>query len=240
MDNEGALNSVAPQVSVDKCGSAESLLSVSVVVPVHNGAGCIERCLESIEAQTFQDFEVVCVDDGSTDGTLGVLEDLRVRWSNVRVMAKDCGGVSSARNRGMKEARGRYLLFVDADDAIEPNLLEEAFSTARMTGAQMTIFGFSECYEDAAIRVPREMCSQVNLRGRSFMLSELVDTSTTLVTPNVWRILFDRRFLTQNGLSFHEDLQTAEDLAFIYEAFLCSPRIALVDKRLCSAIRIVK
>lgn len=206
--------------------------SVSVVVPVHNGAGCIERCLESIEAQTFQDFEVVCVDDGSTDGTLGVLEDLRVRWNNVRVLAKNCGGVSSARNRGMEEARGRYLLFVDADDAIDPNLLEEALSTAKTTDAQMTIFGFSECYGNAAVRVPREMCSQVNLRGRSFVLSELVDTSTTLVTPNVWRILFDRRFLEQNGLSFHEDLQTAEDLAFIYEALLCSPRIALVDKRL--------
>lgn len=213
-------------------GSQNMIPPVSIVVPVHNGVGCIERCLESIEAQTFRDFEIVCVDDGSTDGTLGALEDLQARWGNVRVLSKDRGGVSSARNSGMAEARGRYLLFVDADDAIEPDLLEETLSVANTTGAHMTIFGFSECYEGASARVPREMCSQENLQGRSFALSELADTSTTLVTPNVWRILFDRRFLEENGLSFHEDLQTSEDLAFIYEALLCSPRIALVDKRL--------
>lgn len=206
--------------------------SVSIVVPVHNGARCIERCLESIEAQTFKDFEVICVDDGSTDETLEVLDALQARWDNVQVITKNCGGVSSARNCGMDAARGKYLLFVDADDTVEPNLLEEVLAVAEATNAQMTIFGFSEYYGADNVKVPREMCSQKNLIGRSFTLSEVVDTSTTLVTPNVWRILFERSFLTGAALCFHEDLKTSEDLAFIYEALLCAPLIALANKRL--------
>lgn len=213
-------------------GSRVDAPSVSVVVPVHNGAHCIERCLESIEAQTFKDFEVICVDDGSTDETLGVLDAMQARWGNVQVITKDCGGVSSARNCGMGAARGKYLLFIDADDTVEPNLLEEVLAVAEATNAQMTIFGFSEYYGTDDVKVPREMCSQKDLIGRSFTLSEVVDTSTTLVTPNVWRILFGRSFLVGASLSFHEDLQTSEDLAFIYEALLCAPRIALVNKRL--------
>lgn len=206
--------------------------SVSIVVPVHNGARCIERCLESVEAQTFKNFEVICIDDGSTDETLEVLDLLQARWNNVQVIAKSCGGVSSARNSGMDAARGKYLLFVDADDTVEPNLLEEVLAVAEATNAQMTIFGFSEYYGADNVKVPREMCSQKNLIGRAFVLSEVVDTSTTLVTPNVWRILFERSFLTGATLCFHEDLQTSEDLAFIYEALLCAPRIALENKRL--------
>lgn len=213
-------------------GSRVDAPSVSVVVPVHNGAHCIERCLESIEAQTFKDFEVICVDDGSTDETLEVLDAMQTRWDNVQVVAKSCGGVSSARNCGIGAARGKYLLFVDADDTVEPNLLEEVLAVAEATDAQMTIFGFSECYGTDNVKVPREMCSQKDLIGRSFTLSEVADTSTTLVTPNVWRILFGRSFLVGASLSFHEDLQTSEDLAFIYEAFLCTPRIALANKRL--------
>lgn len=212
-------------------GGAETP-EVSIVVPVHNGAATVGRCLSSLQAQTVQSYELIFVDDGSTDGTREVLEGLLAGCDNARVVAQQQAGVSAARNRGIAEARGKYLLFVDADDTVSPALLEKTLATASSPQAQMTIFGFFEYYDSDGVRLPRELCRQQNLFGRSFHLAELEDTSTTLVTPNVWRILWDRRFVAENELLFHEDLGSAEDLAFIYEAFCCNPSLALVEDRL--------
>lgn len=97
---------------------------VSVIVPVYNAQDCIERCVNSILKQTFTDFELLLVDDGSTDSTPAILDEYGRRDLRIRVFHKENGGSSSARNLGMKNAEGEYFSFVDSDDYVEPGFLE--------------------------------------------------------------------------------------------------------------------
>jgi glycosyltransferase involved in cell wall biosynthesis len=99
---------------------------VSIIVPIYNAETYIPRCVDSILAQTFADFELLLVNDGSSDGSLDVCQQYAAKDSRVRVLDKPNGGVSSARNLGLESAKAEWVMFADADDWIEPNTLELA------------------------------------------------------------------------------------------------------------------
>src|SRR5690606_32136288 len=110
-----------PPMSSSMSIRTEALPAVSVVVPCYNVEGFVRRAVESAAAQTHRPLEIICVDDGSTDGTLGVLRELEAEHPGlVRVLAGPNGGAPAARNRGLKEARGEYVQFLDADDELAP------------------------------------------------------------------------------------------------------------------------
>ena len=104
-------------------------MKVSVIVPVYNASGYLPRCLNSIGGQSFRDYEVIAVDDGSTDGSAGVLESFAGRLP-LRILRQANQGQSVARNAAMAVAQGEYILMVDADDFIHPRLLETAVAAA--------------------------------------------------------------------------------------------------------------
>lgn len=205
---------------------------VSVVIPVYNAKRYLEACVQSLEEQSLRSFELICVDDGSTDGSAELLGTLAKRYENLRILSLEHAGVSAARNAGIEDAVGTYLLFVDADDTVDRQLLELAVQKADACSADMTIFGFDEFYGKSDTYVPREICGNNDLFERSFNLSEMSCLTTELTTPNVWRILYRRSLLTESGIRFHEDLYAAEDLAFIYETLFLARRITLMEQRL--------
>lgn len=208
---------------------------VSVIVPVFNCVDRLEQTLSSIFAQSCgeESLELICVDDCSSDGSGELLDRISAYHPRMRVIHQpDNRGVSAARNAGLCVASGDYLLFVDADDLVDPDLVSTVARTAMESGAQMTVYGFDEYYGDSGSFVPREMFDDPELLGRAFSLSDLKCPATELVTPNVWRILFERDFVEKLGLRFHGDLATSEDLAFIYEALPFAERIRVVSKRL--------
>ena len=96
----------------------------SVVVPVYNVAPYLRESLNSLVAQTFADWEAICVDDGSTDGSAAILEEYAARDSRIKVLRQENSGVSAARNRGLEVAKGDYLWFVDGDDVVAPDALQ--------------------------------------------------------------------------------------------------------------------
>lgn len=205
---------------------------VSVVIPVYNAKRYLEACVQSLEEQSLRSFELICVDDGSTDSSAELLGTLAKRYENLRILSLEHAGVSAARNAGIEDAVGTYLLFVDADDTVDRQLLELAVQKADACSADMTIFGFDEFYGKSDTYVPREICGNNDLFERSFNLSEMSCLTTELTTPNVWRILYRRSLLTESGIRFHEDLHAAEDLAFIYETLFVAQRITLMEQRL--------
>ncbi len=99
-------------------------MRLSIIIPVYNVEPYLRECLDSVLQQTFSDWEAVCVDDGSTDGSAGILQEYASRDNRIKVITKPNGGLSSARNTGLNNAIGDYILFLDSDDWIEPNTLE--------------------------------------------------------------------------------------------------------------------
>ena len=98
---------------------------VSVVVPIYNVQDYLEDCLDSLHVQTLGDIEILCVNDGSTDGSLAVLQMCAARDPRIRIIDKPNGGLSSARNMGIDAARSPYVCFLDSDDRFEPHACEE-------------------------------------------------------------------------------------------------------------------
>ncbi len=100
---------------------------ISVIVPVYNIKEYLGRCVSSIQAQTWENLEILLIDDGSTDGTGEIADELGTRDARIRVFHKENGGSSSARNLGLRDARGKYLGVVDRDDYIEPVMYEKLY-----------------------------------------------------------------------------------------------------------------
>ena len=117
---------------------------ISVIVPVYNTEKYLHRCIDSILAQTFTDFEVLLIDDGSTDSSGTICDEYAHKDSRVRVFHKENGGVGAARKMGIDNAFGKYSIHVDSDDWIECNMLEELYKKACDTQADMVICDFYE------------------------------------------------------------------------------------------------
>lgn len=119
-------------------------VAISIIIPVYNVEVFLEQCLTSIEAQSFTDYEVILVNDGSTDSSAGIAQSYADKHNDWRLIHKENGGLSSARNAGIAEAKGKYICFVDSDDYIEPNYLQKLYEAAVLHEADMVIADYHE------------------------------------------------------------------------------------------------
>lgn len=126
-------------------------MKVSIVIPVYNVEPYLGRCLDSVLAQEFQDFEVILADDGSTDSSGIMCDEYAEKDSRIQVIHKENGGLSSARNAGVRASRGDYIYFVDSDDCIHPKLLEKTVEIAEETGAGIVQVDIARVGEDFAL-----------------------------------------------------------------------------------------
>ena len=110
-------------------------MEISVIIPVYNKAQYVAKCLKDILTQDFDNFEVIVVEDGSTDGSGDICDQMAEGEPRLRVVHKDNGGVTAARRRGVELAQGRYIVFVDADDELLPGALKTLHATIEQTGA---------------------------------------------------------------------------------------------------------
>ena len=120
----------------------------SVIVPVYNVEAYLEKCVQSILRQTEQDFELLLVDDGSTDSSGQLCEELAKKDSRIRVIHQENQGLGGARNTGIREAKGDWLLLVDSDDWIEPEILEKTLEAGLREEADMVVFPFRSVDEE--------------------------------------------------------------------------------------------
>lgn len=121
---------------------------ISIIIPVYNVEKYLPRCLDSILAQTFTDFEAICVNDGSPDGSAGILSEYAKKDSRIKVITQENQGLSGARNSGLKEAVGEYIYFLDSDDCIHPQTLEIAHHFMTEHNADMVCFDFTKNLEN--------------------------------------------------------------------------------------------
>lgn len=126
----------------------DSVIKFSIIIPVYNVEKFLRECLDSITSQTLKNFEVICVNDGSTDNSLAILQDYANKDSRFKIISQENQGPGIARNNAIDIAQGQYLLFVDPDDFIEPNTLEKIYGKFQQTDVDVIQFDFSTCKEN--------------------------------------------------------------------------------------------
>lgn len=191
-------------------------MMISVIVPVYNNAEDIARCLDSILAQELDDIEIVAVNDGSTDASGAILDRYAAKYPNVRVIHKENGGVTSARLRGVQEAAGAWIGFVDSDDEIEPDMYERLFANAQKYGADISHCGYRMAFPDGRVRCFYNTGVQ-ETHDCITALKELL--SGERIEPSLCTKLFRRELFSGLQAQMPGDIRINEDLLMNYFLF---------------------
>ena len=220
----------------------------SIVIPVYNVAGYVEKCLDSILAQTFEDYEVIVVDDGSTDETPSIIDGYAGKDDRITVIHKKNEGVSIARNTGMEKASGKYFLFFDGDDFVEPYCLQELHEIAEKNKIDTIIYGYHRCYANGEVwetnvphfpnqlyegeAVVKEILPRfigVSYDGIHRWLRHEED-ALFVENPALWRSMVSVDVIKKNGLLFNPDLRVGEDTLFISEYLTFAQHVYIQKK----------
>lgn len=189
---------------------------ISIVVPVYNAKASLRKCLDSLAQQTYTDFEVLLINDGSTDESPEICREYCERDSRFRLITQKNAGPAAARNTGMEQAAGKYMAFVDSDDYVEPDMLEALCRRAEESGADITVFGYylekngeskrvAPVYEPGVYR--GDACRKLNL--------DMIDIHTKANFPPYSWVRFVRtEFLMGLGLRMDPAIYRSEDYLF--------------------------
>ena len=211
--------------------NSENVPAVSVVLPIYNGEAFLGDTLDSLRAQTFADFELICVDDGSTDGTAEVLDRYRRHDSRITVLHQENSGAAIARNNGIAAARGRYLAILDSDDIYESTFLEDLYSRAVDCDADIVVCRCDEFDDgsDAYRPYPHSVKDSLLPDEDVFAGVDIDHDAFKLFIGWSWDKIFKTDFVNECGLRF-QDLRTSNDMYFVFCAIARAQRISIVDE----------
>ena len=202
---------------------------VSVIVPVYNTEKHLRQCLDSIVNQTLKDIEIICVDDGSTDSSLSILNEYAAKDKRVKVLTQKNLYAGVARNNGMKIAHGKYFVFWDSDDYFELDTLKAEFEECEKYNADICLCG-AERFDDTTGKITKmphmlAVPSDVKLPFNSSSVNDIF----FVTSPAPWSKMFSSDFIRKTGLEF-QPLKSANDLFFIFSALALAKKIVKVDK----------
>lgn len=185
---------------------------ISVIVPVFNGQDYLEKCIDSIERQTYDNLEVIIINDGSTDNTAAVCVKLSETYENIHVITTEDEGVSAARNAGIEAANGMFLTFVDADDRLRPKMLQVLYQCIMAAGEDVAGCSFHAWETEEEWEA---FCSEKYRihRARKYKASEYLKEQLLKGNSRCWSKLYRRSAI--GGLRFQTELGIGEDMLFL-------------------------
>ena len=197
--------------------------TVSFIVPVYNTEKYLHKCLDSILAQTFSDFECILIENGSSDGSGKICDDYTARDNRLKVVHLEGKGVSFARNTALDMASGQWIVFVDSDDWIEPDLIETALKTAKEHPADIIQWNY---VSDGGKKVKKSQC----LQAGEFVI--LPDKELPGWFAMIWSRMYSKSLIDENNIRFDTELFFGEDGLFSIQALACAKSIWNTDKAL--------
>ncbi|MBP3655899.1 MAG: glycosyltransferase [Clostridia bacterium] len=209
------------------------MVKVSVIMPIYNVAPYLRECLDSVCKQTLREIQIICVDDGSSDGSLEILREYEAADPRVLVLAQKNSGAGQARNYGLQHVQGEYISLLDGDDFFEPDMLEKAYAHARRHSAQVTVFKSKRFYEESgeyrnsdwAVRekdLPQKAC---------FAANEVKEDIFGAIQGYTWNKLFETAYIRELGIEF-QNTPVFNDAFFVYAALISAQRIAVMNEYL--------
>ncbi len=191
---------------------------VTVIIPVYNVAAYLPQCLDSVIAQTLDDIEIICVNDGSKDESLAVLNEYAAQDSRIKIIDKANAGVSAARNDGIAAAQGEYIAFLDGDDFLEPDCLEKVYATAVSGNFDTVVFKHN-------LIDGNKKTVWNNSEFGCFDEDKLLYTFSAVI----WNKLYRTAFLREKQIGFPLGLKIAEDTIFSLMCFFHHPVCGFCD-----------
>ena len=201
---------------------------LSIIVPVYNVAEYLDKGLESIINQEVQDIEIICIDDASTDNSLAILKKHAIKDSRfIIINHKQNKGPSATRNKGIQNAKGKYIAFFDPDDWIEKKMYKEMINAMEKKQIEMAMCGF-KTYPANKTVIP-DFPQYIETTPIKFIShNSKIHSSNDLCFS--WRFLFKRTFIESNKLLFTEKIRYGEDMVFNFEALMQTKKIMLIPK----------
>jgi glycosyltransferase involved in cell wall biosynthesis len=200
------------------------MINVSIIIPVYNTAKYLKRCLDSVILQTLSGIEILIINDGSTDESPLIIGEYKKKDRRIRIISKPNGGLSSARNRGIEAARGEYILHVDSDDWIEPDMCEALYNEAKKNNADIvTSDVFFENHNGVKIKhEPYSCICEHSAVLKCFIFRKGLNS--------VWNKLILRQLYINNNIRHYEDISMGEDSSALLRLFLFSNRLVCINR----------
>ncbi|MEG1322019.1 MAG: glycosyltransferase [Ruthenibacterium sp.] len=199
---------------------------VSVVIPIYNAATDLARCIASVRKQTYENLEILLVNDGSVDTSLHICKMYARVDPRVSVLDKDNGGVSSTRNVAIAAASGKYLQFVDSDDYLAENATELLVTRAEETNADLVIAHYYRVANDTV--VPYGFLKRTDVMDQTEFARELMDEPASFYYGVLWNKLYRTDIIHANGILCHEELSWSEDFLFNLEYIRYAARFCAI------------
>ena len=208
---------------MDKADNPSVLLSV--VSPVYNGSAYLTPFLESVLHQTFRDFELIMVDDGSTDESPKILQSYQEKDVRIRLIRQNHKGAGSARNVGFSQAKGQYIIFLDSDDWFKEDFFKIMIDRITKDQSDVAVCEFFIYNQQTGERQILAIAETGNQK------IEKTDLALDLFTPNTWVKVYRTAFLKQNQLLFQE-IPSCNDWSFVFASLACANKISVIREPL--------
>ena len=197
-------------------------VSVSVIIPIYNSEKYLERCLNSVLSQNFSDWECICVNDGSVDGSQIVLDEYKIRDSRIKVIYQDNLGVSSARNKALENSNGDYIVFLDSDDYIDSDYLEILFEKIVKENSDICFCGYRS---NEGKKIIKQHDYPIDKQRKDYYLNHLFSGTGGTVCSKI----YSKELLKVNKIMFNTGFSLCEDQLFALEAICNAKKISSVD-----------
>lgn len=204
------------------------LPKVSVLVPIYNVEKYLGQCLDSLVAQTFDDFEVICINDGSTDGSREIIQRYLDADPRFRVIDKPNSGYGASMNKSLDAARGKYAAILESDDFFEPDALQKLVSAAEENASDVVKANFWLYWSRPSER--KELFRVVDSIEGGHTMRPLDDQAIFFRKPSIWSALYNREFLAKNEIRFLETPGASyQDAGFNFKVWACAERATFIE-----------
>jgi len=206
---------------------------ISIIIPVYNCKKYLGRCIDSVIMQTFNDIEIVCVNDGSTDASSQVLEEYAKRDSRIRIIHQENSGAGCARNAGLDIAQGEYIQFVDGDDYFDIDFVKKLYGKISATDSCIAFCNY-RMFDDKTNKTLHvsNLPDFFEHSDKTFSLKDYPDEFFQITDPNVWKGMWKLSFIKKNGIRFSAT-KSVNDVFFVYASLVAADKIVFFDEVLC-------
>ena len=205
-------------------------IKVSVIVPVHNTEKYLKQCLDSLINQTLKDIEIICVDDGSTDSSLQILQQYSSKDHRLKVISQKREGAGSARNKGLAVARGKYLSFLDSDDFFELDMLEQMYNCSEKYNTDIVICK-SRTFNNGYFKDQNNIKDDLLPNKEVFSSTDIPKYIFQFHMGWCWDKLYRASFIKEIGISF-QNIKKHNDAFFAHISIIMAKRIYVLNKKL--------